>query len=54
VGPGETNEQLGKGEGAAHKVETHPTNTIASADESAMNVLGEANFPANPLNAASF
>jgi hypothetical protein len=48
VGHRETNEQLGKGEGAAQKVETHPTNTLASADESAMNVPGEANFPENP------
>jgi len=54
VGPGETNEQLGKGERAAQKVETHPTNTLASADESAMNVPGEANFLQNLLNAANF
>jgi hypothetical protein len=42
VGPGETNEQLGKGEGAAQKVETHPTITLARADESTMNVTGKA------------
>ena len=43
MGPGETNEQLGKGEGAAQKVETHPTNILASADESTMNVTGNPN-----------
>ena len=54
MGPGETNEQLGKGEGAAQKVETHPTITIASADESTMNVSGEADFLEDPLHAANF
>src|SRR5215204_46687 len=38
----------------SEKVETHPTNALASNDESAMNVPGEANFPANPLNAENF
>jgi hypothetical protein len=44
VGPGETNEneQLGKGEGAAQKVDP-PTITIASADDSTMNVTGKPN-----------
>jgi len=32
----------------SEKVETHPTNTIATADEFAMNVSGEANFLKNP------
>ena len=38
----------------SEKVETHPTDTLASNDESTMNVLGEANFPENALNAANF
>ena len=38
----------------SEKVETHPTDTLASNDESTMNVLGEANFSENPLNAANF
>jgi hypothetical protein len=38
----------------SEKVETHPTDTLASNDESTMNVLGEANFPENPLTAANF
>ena len=37
MGHGVTNEQLGNGKGTAQKVETHPTDTIARADESAMN-----------------
>ena len=38
MGYGETNEQLGKGERAAQKVETHPTYIhLASNDELAMN-----------------
>ena len=38
MGHGETNEQLGKGERAAQKVETHPTYVhLASNDELAMN-----------------
>ena len=45
MGPGETNEQLGKGEGAAQKVDP-PTITIASGDESTMNASGEVGFPA--------
>ena len=49
MGLGETNEQLGKGEGAAQRrLETHPTITLARADESTMNVPGEANFPELP------
>jgi hypothetical protein len=48
VGHRLTNEQLGNGEGTAQKVETHPTNTIARADEFAMNVSGEANILENP------
>ena len=32
----------------SEKVETHPTNTIARADEFAMNVSGEANLLENP------
>ena len=39
VGPRGTNEQLGKGEGAAQKVETHPTITLARADELVMNLV---------------
>ena len=38
MGPGETTEHLGNGEGAAQKIETHPTITLASNDESAMNI----------------
>ena len=52
MGHGETNEQLGKGEGAAQKIDP-PTNTIASGDESAMNVPGKQTSQ-SPLNAANF
>ena len=47
MGPGETNEQLGKGEGATRRLDP-PTMTIASGDETTMNVPGEANFLAPP------
>jgi hypothetical protein len=46
VGHGVTNEQLGNGEGTAQKVETHPTDTLASSDKSAMNSWRSSqNFP---------
>jgi hypothetical protein len=40
AGPGESDEQLGKGEGAAREIDPPYRDTIASGDESSMNAQG--------------
>jgi hypothetical protein len=52
VGQGEIDEQLGKGEGAAQKLDP-PYRSVPSGDESAMNVPGEVGLP-ELLDAANF
>ena len=57
MGHGETNEQLGKGEGAAQKVgppHQHPSERRFIGDEVSGEASGKANFLQDPINTANF